>query len=135
MITKICEEAIIPNYQTIGSAGMDLSSIQAVELSPGERQLVSTGLTIDLPRGVEGQIRPRSGLAFNYGVTVLNSPGTIDSDYKGEIKVLLYNSSDSPVAFEPGTRIAQLVLAPYVFFPELALNNEREEGGFGSTGL
>ena len=134
MINKIHDDAVIPYYQTRGSAGLDLHSIRPVTLEPGQRELVETGLSIDLPDFYEGQIRPRSGLAHKYGVTVLNAPGTIDSDYRGEIKVLLYNSGNSTISFEKGERIAQLVLAPYVQITALIRDNERGAGGFGSTG-
>lgn len=134
MFNKLDEEAIIPHYQTVGSAGLDLSALKAVELKPGERKLVETGLTIDLPTNTEAQIRPRSGLAYKYGITVLNSPGTIDEDYKGELKVLLYNASDSIFNVEKGDRIAQLVVAPVVKLEGYVINNERGAGGFGSTG-
>jgi dUTP pyrophosphatase len=132
---KLTEEAIIPQYQTIGSAGLDLHSIEAVVLAPGQRKLVGTGLTINLPAGTEGQIRPRSGLAFKYGITVLNSPGTIDEDYKGELKVLLYNAGDSTFSIEKGDRIAQLVVNQVYKLTGFALDNTREDNGFGSTGL
>lgn len=132
---KLHEDAIIPHYQTIGSAGLDLHSITAVVLAPGERTIVPTGLTINLPRDTEGQIRPRSGLAAKYGITVLNSPGTIDEDYKGELKVILYNAGDSTFSVEKGDRIAQLVVAPVFKLNGLVLDNTREDKGFGSTGL
>jgi dUTP pyrophosphatase len=132
---KLQEEAIIPQYQTIGSAGLDLHSIEAVVLTPGQRKLVGTGLTINLPASTEGQIRPRSGLAFKHGITVLNSPGTIDEDYKGELKVLLYNAGDSTFSVEKGDRIAQLVVSPVFKLTGYTLDNTREDNGFGSTGL
>jgi len=131
---KLNEDAIVPHYQTIGSAGLDLHSIEALVLEPGKRKLVGTGLTINLPEGTEGQIRPRSGLAFKYGITVLNSPGTIDEDYKGELKVLLYNTGDSTFSIEKGDRIAQLVVNQVYKLSGLALDNTREDNGFGSTG-
>lgn len=132
---KLTEDAIIPQYQTIGSAGLDLHSIEAVVLEPGQRKLVGTGLTINLPEGTEGQIRPRSGLAFKHGITVLNSPGTIDEDYKGELKVLLYNAGNSTFSVEKGDRIAQLVVNQVYKLTGLTLDNTREDKGFGSTGL
>lgn len=131
---KLSEDAIIPHYQTIGSAGLDLHSIEAVVLEPGKWELVGTGLTINLPKDTEAQVRPRSGLAAKHGVTVLNSPGTIDEDYKGEIKVILYNASNSTFSVEKGDRIAQLVVAPVYKLAGLVLDNIREDGGFGSTG-
>jgi len=132
---KLHEDAIIPQYQTIGSAGLDLHSILAATLEPGQRMLVPTGLSINLPKDTEGQIRPRSGLAAKYGITVLNSPGTIDEDYKGELKVILYNAGDSTFSVEKGDRIAQLVVAPVYKLSGLTLDNTREDKGFGSTGL
>jgi dUTP pyrophosphatase len=132
---KLHEDAIIPHYQTIGSAGLDLHSVEATTLMPGERKLVGTGLKINLPKGTEGQVRPRSGLAAKHGITVLNSPGTIDEDYQGEIKVILYNTSDSTFSIEKGDRIAQLVIAQVYKLPDLTLDNTREDKGFGSTGL
>lgn len=132
---KLQEDAIIPQYQTIGSAGLDLHSIEAVVLTPGERKLVGTGLTVNLPASTEGQIRPRSGLAFKHGITVLNSPGTIDEDYKGELKVLLYNAGDGTFSVEKGDRIAQLVVSPVFKLTGYTLDNTREDKGFGSTGL
>jgi dUTP pyrophosphatase len=130
----------LPHYQTDGAAGMDLraSLTEALTLKPLERALVSTGLYIELPQGLEAQIRPRSGLAFKHGVTVLNSPGTIDADYRGELKVLLVNLSAEPFVVQNGERIAQLVITTYVRanweqVQELTVT-ERNEGGFGSTG-
>lgn len=132
---KLNEDAIIPHYQTIGSAGLDLHSIEAANILSGERQLIGTGLRVNLPEGTEGQIRPRSGLAAKFGITVLNSPGTIDEDYKGEIKVLLYNTGHSTFSIEKGDRIAQLVIAQVYKLPHYILDNIREDKGFGSTGL
>ena len=130
----------LPSYQTSGSAGMDLRANIAEEvlLGPLQRQLVPTGLFIELPEGHEAQVRPRSGLAFKHGLTVLNSPGTVDSDYRGEIKVLLVNLSDEPFAIVPGERIAQLVIARHetVEWEEShdLSNTLRGAGGYGSTG-
>ncbi len=132
---KLHEDAVIPHYQTIGSAGLDLHSVEATTLEPGERKLVGTGLKINLPKGTEGQVRPRSGLAAKHGITVLNSPGTIDEDYQGEIKVILLNTSNSTFSIEKGDRIAQLVVAQVYKLPDLTLDNTREDKGFGSTGL
>lgn len=130
----------LPHYQTDGAAGMDLraSLTESITLKPLERVLVSTGLFIELPQGLEAQIRPRSGLAFKHGLTVLNSPGTIDADYRGELKVLLVNLSNEPFVVQNGERIAQLIIATYVRanweeVKELSVT-ERNEGGFGSTG-
>jgi dUTP pyrophosphatase len=123
-----------------GAAGMDLAaSLDAdVTIAPGQRALVSTGLAIALPRGYEAQVRPRSGLAVKHGVTVLNAPGTIDEDYRGEIKVILINHGDEPFVIKHGERIAQLVVAPVVRVvldeqPSLD-NSARGAGGFGHTG-
>ncbi|MBC7486803.1 MAG: dUTP diphosphatase [Cytophagaceae bacterium] len=133
-------EQPLPHYQTDGAAGMDLraSLTASLTLKPLERVLVPTGLFIELPQGLEAQIRPRSGLAFKHGLTVLNSPGTIDADYRGELKVLLVNLSNEPFEVQNGERIAQLIIATYVRanweeVKELSVT-ERNEGGFGSTG-
>ena len=130
----------LPNYQTNQSAGMDLTAnIESpIRLKPLERTLVKTGVFIELPLGYEAQVRPRSGLAYNNGVTVLNSPGTIDADYRGEIGVILVNLSSTDFLIADGERIAQLVIAKHEkaewdIVPEL-IETERGEGGFGSTG-
>ncbi len=130
----------LPAYETLLSAGMDLrANLDAsIELKPLQRMLVPTGLFIELPAGYEAQIRPRSGLAFKHGLTVLNSPGTIDADYRGELKVLLVNLSDTPFMITDGERIAQMIVAPHsrVEWEQAeALNStERGAGGFGHTG-
>ena len=130
----------VPAYQTTLSAGMDLQADieTSIKLKPLERVLVPTGLYISLPKGSEAQIRPRSGMALKQGVTVLNSPGTIDADYRGEIRVILVNLSDQPFTVSPGERIAQLVIARYerAEWDEVDVLDEtvRGEGGFGSTG-
>ena len=130
----------LPSRQTTGSAGFDLSSAELdFVLAPGERRLVSTGLALELPPGIEGQVRPRSGLAFRHGITMPNAPGTIDSDYRGEVRVILQNLGTEPVTIGRGDRIAQLVFARYET-PELvdatALEQStRGAGGFGSTGV
>ena len=131
----------LPDYATIASAGMDLRAYieHSFVLKPMERKLVPTGLFIELPIGYEAQIRPRSGMAFKNGVTVLNSPGTIDADYRGEIKVLLINSSNSDFIVHTGERISQLVIAKHERV-EWELTKElnqtdRGEGGFGHTGV
>ncbi len=130
----------LPAYQTVLSAGMDLRAnlLAPITIKPFERQLISTGLFLELPQGYEAQIRPRSGLAYKYGVTVLNSPGTIDADYRGEVKVLLVNLSDKAFDIEDGERIAQMVIARYeqVELVEVEALTEtlRGEGGFGSSG-
>ncbi|EPR67896.1 dUTP diphosphatase [Cyclobacterium qasimii] len=130
----------LPAYQTKLSAGLDLTAeiTEPIQLNPLERKLIGTGLYIALPEGFEAQIRPRSGLAFKHGVTVLNSPGTIDADYRGEIKVLLVNNSDTTFTVQDGERIAQMVIARYEqieWSPQEALSEtERGAGGYGSTG-
>lgn len=129
-----------PAYATIQSAGMDLKANieEPVTIAPLQRVMLPTGLSIALPEGTEAQIRPRSGLAAKHGVTVLNSPGTIDADYRGEIKVILVNLSDTPFIVNPGERIAQMVIARYehVEWDEVETldGTDRGEGGFGSTG-
>ncbi len=129
-----------PAHATSESAGVDLQAAidRPLSLAPGQRALVPTGVAIALPAGYEGQIRPRSGLAAKYGITVLNSPGTIDSDYRGEIKIILINHGDQAFEIEPGMRIAQLVVAAHatVAFEvfETLPETQRGLGGFGSTG-
>ncbi len=130
----------LPEYATLSSAGMDVraSLDSAVTLAPLQRAMIPTGLFLEIPAGYEVQVRPRSGLAAKKGITVLNSPGTVDSDYRGEVNVILVNLSDTPFVVEPGERIAQLVLARHEHVEweeveELAAS-ERGEGGFGSTG-
>ena len=130
----------LPKYQTALSAGMDLHANidQPITIQPGQREIISTGLFIELPEGYEAQIRPRSGLAFKHGLTVLNSPGTIDADYRGEIKVLLINHGQSSFDINDGERIAQMVIAEYASIQweeTTQLNDtERGEGGYGSSG-
>jgi dUTP pyrophosphatase len=129
-----------PSYATSSSAGIDLAAAVSgdIALAPGERRAVPTGIALALPDGYEGQIRPRSGLALKHGITVLNSPGTIDADYRGEIHIILANLGGETVVLERGQRIAQLVVAPVsrVAFDEVASLPEsvRGAGGFGSTG-
>ncbi len=131
----------LPNYETIASAGMDLRANieEPVVLAPLGRAIVKTGLFIELPIGYEAQVRPRSGLAAKKGVTVLNSPGTIDADYRGEIGVILVNLSNEPFTIESGERIAQLVIAKHEraewLEVEVLTETSRGEGGFGSTGV
>ncbi len=130
----------IPKYETNASAGMDLRAYleSPVELKPLQRALIPTGLFIELPIGYEAQIRPRSGLALKKGITVLNSPGTIDADYRGEIKVILVNLSSEPYVINNGERIAQMIIASHIqakLQPVNSLNDtERGAGGFGHTG-
>ncbi len=133
----------LPAYETPGAAGMDLRAAVATDapltLAPGKRTLVPTGFVFEVPFGYEAQIRPRSGLAFKNGITCLNTPGTIDSDYRGEVKVLLINLGEEPFVIERGMRIAQMVIAPVT---QVAVNEVTEAsetargaGGFGSTGV
>jgi dUTP pyrophosphatase len=130
----------LPAYETAHAAGLDIRAhlTEAISIAPMHRQLIPTGLFIELPIGYEAQIRPRSGLAFKNGITVLNSPGTIDADYRGEIKVLLINFSDTVFVVEPGERIAQMVLAAHaqISWEEVTVLSEtaRGEGGYGHTG-
>ena len=139
-IRKLRPDAVLPRYMSDGAAGLDLSAAvdEVVVLAPGQRCAVGTGLAMAIPPGYEGQVRPRSGFAFKSGVTVLNAPGTIDSDYRGEVKVLLINHGDEPVRIESGQRVAQLVIAPVtqVAITEVAelSASQRGVGGFGSTG-
>ncbi len=130
----------LPAYQTEGAAGMDLKAAIEINLTiqPGERLAVPTGLTIALPDGYEAQVRPRSGLALEHGLTMANAPGTVDSDYRGEIKVILINLSDEEFTIQPGDRIAQLVIAPVARGKwdevDLLPPSNRGRGGFGHTG-
>lgn len=131
------KEVFIPKYKTKGSSGMDLSSIEDCILWSRETRLVSTNLAVEIPEGYEIQIRPRSGLAAKNSVTVLNSPGTIDSDYRGEIKVILYNAGTQDFHISKGDRIAQMVLAKVEKMELFEYNlskTKRNDGGFGSTG-
>lgn len=132
--------AVLPTYQTKSAVGLDLraDTDSIITLRPLQRAMVPTGLRVEIPEGYELQIRPRSGLAAKHGITVLNSPGTIDPDYRGEIKVILVNLSEEPYSIEPGERIAQAVFAKYEQLEweevEVLSETERGEGGFGSTG-
>ncbi len=132
---------VLPKYETIASAGMDLRAnlSESITLKPLERTLVKTGLFMELPLGYEAQVRPRSGLALKKGITVLNSPGTIDADYRGEIGVILINLSNEDFVIENGERIAQLVIAKYEQAEFIEVNKlsetSRGTGGFGSTGV
>jgi len=133
--------ALIPEYKTHGSAGLDLcsSSEEKIIINSSEAKIISTNLVLEIPEGYEGQIRPRSGLALKSGITVLNSPGTVDSDYRGEIKVLLINLSKEDFEVKFGDRIAQLIISKYekvnlVSAKEVS-DTERGSGGYGSTGV
>jgi len=130
-----------PAYATAGAAGFDLRSNEEVTLMPGEIKLVPTGLFMEIPLGYEGQVRPRSGLSLKRGVTVLNTPGTVDADYRGEVGVILINHSDKPQRLEKGERVAQMVIAKHetaeievVESVEELESTDRGAGGFGSTG-
>ena len=135
------EDLPLPEAASMGSSGLDLRAATDGEvlLEPGARARVPTGLVLDIPRGWEGQVRPRSGLAASYGVTVANAPGTIDSDYRGEVHVLLVNLGREPVTIRRGDRIAQLVIAAVaaveVVEADVVDGTDRGAGGFGSTGL
>lgn len=138
-IKKLCDEATLPQYVHPDDAGMDLYSIEAQTIFPGEAVLVRTGIAIALPPNTEAQVRPRSGLAAKSCVTVLNTPGTIDEGYRGEIKVIMINHGKTPFIIEPKMRIAQMVICP-VLHPEIVPVDElgetaRGAGGFGSTGV
>jgi len=131
----------LPKYETVQSAGMDLRAelSETIEIGPFERKLIGTGLHLELDEGYEAQIRPRSGLAWKQGLTVLNAPGTIDSDYRGEIKVILVNLSDVPQLIQDGDRIAQMVIARYEQAKLLSVKElsqtKRGTGGYGHTGV
>lgn len=136
---KLNPEALVPEYSYVGDAGMDLFSIEDIVIPPHKYILVHTGIAIELPPNTEAQIRPRSGLARNYGITVLNSPGTIDQGYRGEICVILVNHSDDVFSVKKHMRIAQMVIKP-TFIVELVEADElsssiRGQGGFGSSGI
>jgi dUTP pyrophosphatase len=140
LIKKLRPDAVVPRYMTEHAAGLDLSAAidEAVLVAPGERIAISTGLAFELPPGYEGQVRPRSGLARDHGVTLVNSPGTLDADYRNALIVLVINHGTAAVRIEPGQRVAQLVIAP-VIQAELVEVDElsttaRGTGGFGSTG-
>lgn len=137
---RVRDGAVLPRYMTDGAAGMDLASAAdgPVSILPGQRVGVPTGWTMELPRGYEAQVRPRSGLSLRHGITVVNAPGTIDSDYRGEIVVLLVNLGQAPYTIAPGDRVAQMVIAPVVQATveevlELSAT-ARGSGGFGHTG-
>jgi len=138
---KGCEDLPLPVSASEFSSGVDLLSAETSEiiLKPGQIKIISTGIKIMIPEGFEGQIRPRSGLALKYGITVLNTPGTIDSDYRGIVKVILINLGEKDFIIQRGDRIAQLVIQK-VFFPDFKLvktlnNTKRGEGGFGHSGI
>ena len=134
----LSESATLPSYQTAGSAGMDVCCSEEFELQPMERKLISTGIRIAVPIGYEAQVRPRSGLAIKHGISMVNTPGTIDSDYRGEVRLILINFGKDVVKFKQGERIGQLVICPVIratlkVVTELD-ETDRGQGGFGSTG-
>lgn len=140
-VKKLRENAILPAYMTEHAAGMDLHAAldQTLVVAPGERLLVPTGLAFEIPPGFEGQVRPRSGLALNKGISLPNSPGTIDADYRGEVGIIVINHGTEPVSFEAGDRIAQLIIAPVERVALLEVvdldQTQRSAGGFGHTGF
>ncbi|HOC08977.1 MAG: dUTP diphosphatase [Clostridiales bacterium] len=140
-INKTAEDLPLPRYMSGGSSGMDLYAAvdEDIVIDPGGFRLIPTGIHLQLPAGYEGQVRPRSGLAAKYGVTVLNTPGTIDSDYRGEIKIILINLGREPFVIKRGDRIAQLVISRYerveLVPAECLEDSERGTGGFGHTGI
>ena len=140
LIKRLSKEVSLPKYETIGSSGMDLAANidSNINIKPGKIAIIPTGLALSIPKGFEVQLRPRSGLAAKHKVSVLNTPGTIDSDYRGEIKVILINLNDVPFKVEKGLRIAQMVVCPIVQAKLREVDDlsktERDKGGFGSTG-
>lgn len=140
-IIKLNQDAIIPQYMSAGASGCDVCACltEPLTVAPQQRVAVPTGLAVEIPRGYEIQVRPRSGLSFKQGLTVVNAPGTIDSDYRGEIKILAINLGKEPITIEPGSRIAQLVLQQVEqiqwLSAETLASTARDTGGFGSTGV
>ena len=140
LIKRLSDKVLIPKYETLGSSGMDIAASikENIEINPGEKSIIPTALILSIPKGFEIQIRPRSGLAAKKGISVLNTPGTIDADYRGEIKVILINLGKENFIVENGLRIAQMVVCPIVQanFEEVKDLDKttRGEGGFGSTG-
>lgn len=137
-IRRLDSSAVLPRYMTTGSSGLDLTAIETTTIAPRSRALLRTGISLEIPPGYEGQVRPRSGLAVKTGITVINTPGTIDSDYRGEVKVPLINHGDLPILIQPGERIAQLVICPVIRVRIIESHDlsetKRGTGGFGSTG-
>ncbi|MGB9682453.1 MAG: dUTP diphosphatase [bacterium] len=138
LLKRLNDDSIIPTYMSRGASGLDLYSAEDKIIPSGRWSIVGTGIAIEVPNGYEGEVRSRSGLAKDFGVFVLNSPGTIDSDYRGEIKVILMNLGDEPFSIKKGDRIAQLVISPVVKVDILEVEelspSERNSGGFGHTG-
>jgi dUTP pyrophosphatase len=139
LIKRLSPVARLPSYAHAGDAGLDLFAAVAASLEPGESTLVGTGISIELPPNTEAQVRPRSGLALKHGITVLNTPGTIDHGYRGEVGVILINHGRARFDIEPGMKIAQMVIAPFVTVAvedaEELTGTSRGQGGFGSTGV
>lgn len=138
-VKKLMPDAIVPHYAHPGDAGMDLFANERLELAPGATGLVKTGIAIELPGGTEAQVRPRSGLALRHGITVLNSPGTIDEGYRGEVAVILINHGRESLTIEKGSKIAQMVVQPVLRLEveetDTLSDTRRGQGGFGSTGM
>lgn len=139
LVKKLYTDAIIPKYQTPGAAGFDLHSREEKLLYPGGIAIVGTGLVMEIPEGYEGEARPRSGMAFKKGITLINSPGTIDSDYRGEVKVALVNHSEHPYRIKKGQRVCQMLIKPVIKAELVEVDaefskTERGTGGFGHTG-
>jgi dUTP pyrophosphatase len=138
-IKRLSDAAILPAYAHPGDAGLDLYSAVSLSIEPGESKLVGTGISIELPANAEAQVRPRSGLALKHGITVLNTPGTIDHGYRGEVGVILMNHGRARFEVEPGMKIAQMVIAPFLSVEveeaEELSATARGQGGFGSTGV
>jgi dUTP pyrophosphatase len=138
-IKRLSDAAVIPQYAHPGDAGLDLVSIEAQTILPGESRLIRTGIAIELPENTEAQVRPRSGLALKHQITVLNTPGTIDAGYRGEVCVILINHGTQAFQVEPGMRIAQMVIASFIRVTVEAVealeDTVRSDGGFGSTGV
>ncbi len=140
-IKKLHPKAVIPRYMSEHAAGLDLCTVieEPLTLAPGERVLLPTGLALEIPPGYEGQVRPRSGLALKQGIALVNAPGTIDADYRGEVGIIVINHGRDPVTFAPGDRVAQLIIAPVTRAQLLEADelssSERSSGGFGHTGI
>ena len=136
---RVHPDAVLPAYARPDDAGLDVCACEFACVQPGERRLIKTGLVMELPQGTEAQIRPRSGLALKHGITLLNTPGTIDAGYRGELGVIIINLGDQPFDVQPGMRIAQMVIAPVLHVETIEVaevsHTIRGSGGFGSTGI
>lgn len=137
-IKKIRDNAVTPHYEHDGDAGMDLYAVEDVSLRPGQRELIPTGLQVEVPKGYEMQVRPKSGLALKHGITILNTPGTVDSCYRGEVGIIMFNTSDRDYEVKAGEKVAQAVIAKVekAVVEEVGelTETQRGPGGFGSTG-